>query len=30
MVVEYDERLIALDQIKAEVKRLGYEVTGIL
>jgi copper chaperone CopZ len=30
MVVEYDERLIDLDQIKAEVKRLGYEVTGIL
>jgi copper chaperone CopZ len=30
MVLEYDEKLLTLDQIKAEVKRLGYEVAGVL
>ncbi|MHB8856311.1 MAG: cation transporter [Bellilinea sp.] len=30
MVVEYDEAILTLDQIKAEVKRLGYEVAGVV
>ena len=29
MVVEYDDAVLTLDQIKAEVKRLGYEVAGV-
>lgn len=29
MVVEYDESALTLEQIKAEVKRLGYEVAGV-
>ncbi len=29
MVVEYDDAILTLDQIKAEVKRLGYEVAGV-
>ncbi|MHB0989627.1 MAG: cation transporter [Bellilinea sp.] len=29
MVVEYDDAVLTLEQIKAEVKRLGYEVAGI-
>lgn len=29
MVLEYDETVLTLDQIKAEVKRLGYEVAGV-
>lgn len=28
LVVEYEESILNLEQIKAEVKRLGYEVTG--
>ncbi|TDA66134.1 MAG: copper chaperone [Chloroflexi bacterium] len=30
MVVEYDDAILTLDQIKAEVKRLGYEVAGVI
>lgn len=30
MVLEYDETIVTLDQIKAEVKHLGYEVAGVL
>ena len=30
MVLEYEETIVTLDQIKAEVKRLGYEVAGTL
>ena len=30
MVLEYDEKLLTLEQIKAEVKRLGYEVAGVI
>ena len=30
MVVEYDDAVLTLDQIKAEVKRLGYEVAGVV
>jgi copper chaperone CopZ len=29
MQVEYDERLLNLDQIKAEIQRLGYEVVDV-
>jgi len=29
MVIEFDETQVTLDQIKAEVKRLGYEVAGL-
>ncbi|MHB8933029.1 MAG: cation transporter [Bellilinea sp.] len=28
LVVEYDGSILNLEQIKAEVKRLGYEATG--
>jgi len=30
MVLEYDETIVTMDQIKAEVKHLGYEVAGVL
>ncbi len=30
MVVEYDDAVLTLEQIKAEVKRLGYEVAGVV
>jgi copper chaperone CopZ len=30
MVLEYDDSIVTLDQIKAEVKRLGYEVAGTI
>jgi len=30
MVVEYDEAVLTLEQIKAEVKRLGYEVAAVI
>ncbi|HEY4693073.1 MAG TPA: heavy-metal-associated domain-containing protein [Bellilinea sp.] len=30
MLLEYDEKVVTLDQIKAEVKRLGYEVAGTI
>ena len=30
MVVEYDDTVLTLEQIKAEVKRLGYEVAGVV
>lgn len=30
MLLEYDEKIVTLDQIKAEVKRLGYEVAGTI
>jgi len=29
MVLEYDESLVDMDQIRAEIIRLGYEVTRI-
>jgi copper chaperone CopZ len=29
MVVEYNENILTEDQIKEEVKKLGYEVTAI-
>jgi len=29
MVLVYDETVVGMDQIKAEVIRLGYEVAGI-
>jgi copper chaperone CopZ len=29
MVVEYDESRLTLDQIRAEIQRLGYEGTAI-
>ena len=29
MVVEYDESVLTLEQIKAEIERLGYEVAGV-
>lgn len=28
LVVEYDEGVVSLEQIKAEVSRLGYQVDG--
>ena len=30
MVVEYDDAVLTLEQIKAEIKRLGYEVAGVV
>ncbi|MFA5835558.1 MAG: heavy metal-associated domain-containing protein [Bellilinea sp.] len=30
MVVEYDDAVLTLEQIKAEVKRLGYKVAGVV
>ena len=30
MVLEYDEAVVSLEQIKAEVKRLGYEVAAVI
>ncbi len=30
MVLEYDEAVLTLEQIKAEVKRLGYEVAAVI
>lgn len=30
LTLEYDESKLNLDQIKDEVKRLGYEVSGVL
>lgn len=29
LIIEYDELLLTLDQVKGEVKRMGYEVTSI-
>lgn len=29
VVVEYDDAVLTLEQIKAEIKRLGYEVAGV-
>lgn len=30
LVLEYDETIVGMDQIKAEVIRLGYEVAGVV
>ena len=30
LIVEYEESLLTEDQIKAEVKRMGYEVTNAI
>jgi len=30
LIVEYNEAELSIDTIKAEVKRLGYEVTGVI